>query len=124
MHDPGEWRLKHHGDAGANGNYDHYPVQICNQSQQITEESIHAQGLHSIHSEHLLILANKNGFCDSTDDFEPYIFAKLNHNIRFILFKLPNKKKKKPEEHLSKCPQNARHEKGTWRAMHSTKDNS
>lgn len=43
MHDSDEWRLEHHGDARADGNHDHYPVQIRDQAQEVTVESIHAR---------------------------------------------------------------------------------
>lgn len=35
VHDSGEGRLEHHGDAGADGHHDHDPVQIGNQAQKI-----------------------------------------------------------------------------------------
>lgn len=35
MHDPGEGRFKHHGDARADGHYDHHPVQVGDEAQKI-----------------------------------------------------------------------------------------
>lgn len=36
MHDSGERWLEHHGDAGADGDNYHDPVQISNKAQEIT----------------------------------------------------------------------------------------
>lgn len=38
MHDSSKGGFEHHGDAGADGDDDHDPVQVSHQSQQITAE--------------------------------------------------------------------------------------
>lgn len=36
MHNSSKWGFKHHGNTGAYSNNDHDPVQVSNQTQQVT----------------------------------------------------------------------------------------
>src|SRR4029434_7854991 len=38
MHGPGEGRIKNHRDAGTDGDHDHHPVQVGDQTQEIAED--------------------------------------------------------------------------------------